>query len=106
MSLKELLKKPMFKVLTNKYILVTAVFIIWMIFFDENSWLNHQRLNREINDLTKEQKYYKTQIEKDKKIINDLKSDKSAEKFAREEYKMKKKDEDIYIIKYDTLPKK
>lgn len=106
MTLKKLTKKPAFKILTNKYLLVTIVFVVWMIFFDENSWINHQKLNKEINDLTKEQKYYKTQIGKDKKIIDDLKKEENAEKFAREEYKMKKKNEDIYIIKYDTLPKK
>lgn len=105
MDLQKLKKKPLFKFLTNKYVVVTLLFVTWMFFFDENSWLNHQKLNKEINKLQKEQEYYKSQIQDDKKIINDLKDDKKAIKFAREKYKMKKKDEDIYIIKYDTLPK-
>lgn len=105
MPLRKLKEKPFFRILTNKYLLVAIVFCVWMFFFDENSFINHQKLSTEIYKLKKEQNYYKTQIEKDKKIINSLKSEKNAEKFAREEYKMKRKDEDIYIITYDTIKK-
>lgn len=105
MSLENLRNKPFFKIFTNKYVFVGLAFVIWMLFFDENSWLNHRKMNIEIDKLKKEQEYYKAEIEKDQKIIDNLKEDKKAEKFAREKYKMKKKDEDIYIISYDTIKK-
>ena len=44
--------------------------------------------------------YYKREIQRQRQYLNELKSDpKQMEKFARERYNMKKKDEDIYIIK-------
>ncbi len=103
MFLQDLKNKPYFKYLTNKYVLVGIGFSIWLLFFDENSWLNHRRMNAEIEKLKKEQEYYKKEIEKDQKIIQHLENDEKAEKFARETYKMKKKDEDIFIITYDTI---
>ncbi len=103
MSLQNLKKSSFFKFFMNKYVLVGVGFAIWMLFFDENSWLNHRKMNNEIEKLQKEYKYYETEIKKDKKIIDDLKEDDKAEKFAREVYKMKKKDEDVYIMTYDTI---
>ena len=41
----------------------------------------------------------KKRIEEDKRKLNELKtSNRNLEKFAREEYRMKKPDEDLYII--------
>tara|TARA_R110001583_G_scaffold43034_2_gene136811 strand:+ start:2080 stop:2313 length:234 start_codon:yes stop_codon:yes gene_type:complete len=77
-----------------------------MVFFDENSWINHNEFNNEINKLKKEKEYYKSQIDEDKELINKLDDKEELEKFAREEYKMKKENEEIYIIEYDTLNKK
>ena len=76
------------------------------VFFDENSILIHYEFNKEINKLKNEKNYYKTEIVKDKNIIDSLKNPKQLEKFAREKYHMKKENEDIYIIKYDTTKNK
>jgi len=74
-----------------------------MLFFDENSYLNHHELNKEIDKLEDANEYYQNQIATDGKIIENLKNPDSLEKYAREEYKMKKKDEDIYLIEYDSV---
>ena len=43
--------------------------------------------------------YYTKKIEEDKRKLNELKTDNdNLEKFAREQYRMKKKDEDLYIV--------
>jgi len=105
MTFKEFRKKPVVKFLSNIYVLITLLFIIWMVFFDENSWLNHRELNREVDKLEKSAKYYEKEIKNDQKIIKNLKDPDSLERFAREEYRMKKEDEDIYIIEFDTLKK-
>jgi cell division protein FtsB len=76
-----------------------------MIFFDENSYLNHHELNKEINKLEKTNEYYKEEISHDDKLIKNLEDPDSLEKFAREEYKMKRKNEDIYIIEFDSVKK-
>jgi len=106
MTLIQFKNKPMVKIITNKYIVIFSVFIVWMLFFDENSLLNHMEFNNEIEKLENEKEYYKSEIYLDSVLINKLKNKKELEKFAREEYKMKKENEDIYLIEYDTLAKK
>ena len=106
MTFKQFKNKPIVKFISNKYIIVLSAFIVWMGFFDENSWLNHREFNKEIEKLQKEKKYYNTQIKQDTQLINKLKNKEQLEKFAREKHHMKKENEDIYIIEYDTLSKK
>jgi cell division protein FtsB len=88
-----------FKLPINRYIILFSVFAIWVIFFDNNSLLNRFELQGDINKLEKERGYYQDKIKKDNKKILELKTNKkNLEKFAREQYLMKKKNEDIYII--------
>nr|BFF40049.1 hypothetical protein BACY1_18540 [Tenacibaculum mesophilum] len=44
-------------------------------------------------------------IKKDKKTIQQLQDSLQLERYAREKYLMKKEDEDIYIIEFDTIKK-
>ncbi|WP_457609866.1 FtsB family cell division protein [Lutibacter sp.] len=105
MTFRQFRNKPIVKIITNKYVIILSIFIVWMVFFDENSMLNHREFNKEINKLKSEKKYYKTQIKQDKELINKLKNNEELERFAREEYNMKKDNEEIYLIEYDTLVK-
>jgi len=41
------------------------------------------------------------EIEKDKKILKKLSDSTELEKFAREQYYLKKKNEEIYLIEYE-----
>lgn len=84
-------------------LIIFAVFLIWMIFFDENSYINKRKLNKEIKKLEKENTYYQNEIEKDNKTIKNLSNPDSLEKYAREKYKMKKKNEEIFLIEFDTV---
>lgn len=94
----------MLKYFKNIYIIVLLAFVIWMVFGDSNSLLIHNVLNKDINKLENEKEYYKKEIIKDNKAIKELKKEKGLEKFAREEYYMKRENEDIYIIEYqDSL---
>ncbi len=72
-----------------------------MLFFDTNSWLIHRTLDKELNVLEENKKYYQTEITKDEKLIKILKDSSGLENYAREKYFMKKENEDIYIIEYD-----
>ncbi|WP_370478561.1 FtsB family cell division protein [Tamlana flava] len=94
-------KKKLLKPFKNIFLLILAVFAVWMIFFDANSWLIHHELNTEIDDLENEKEYYKKEIEKDKKDLKKLSSEEGMEKFAREAYYMKRDNEEIYIIEYE-----
>lgn len=101
MNYKDLKKKPWFKFMSNKYVLVLTVFIVWMLFLDSNSWLIHRELNQEIEEIEANKLYYKKEIESDKQILKELEDSIEIERFARETYFMKRPNEDIYIIEYE-----
>jgi len=103
MNLKRLRENKVFRFLSNKYVIVLVLFIVWMGFFDENSFLNQRELDEEIDKLENANEYYKKQIDADQNIIDNLNDPDSLEKYAREEYKMKRDNEDIFIIEYDTI---
>ncbi len=92
---------PFLKLLGNRYVLVLTVFIIWMLFFDNYSYLEHRVLNKEIEEIEDNIKYYKTEIKKDSASIKHLKNNDRVEKYAREKYYMKRENEDIYIIEFE-----
>ncbi|WP_298766010.1 septum formation initiator family protein [uncultured Polaribacter sp.] len=97
--------KKIFKILTNTFVLIFIPFLIWMLFFDDNSYLIHRKFDKEIEDLENTISYYKTKIAEDKAIIKKLEDSLQLERFAREKYLMKKENEDIYIIEFDTVDK-
>ena len=103
MKLKELRSKKWFKILSNKYVLLGLIFAIWMFFLDSNSWFIHHELNQEINELKENKEYYQKEISRDKAIIGTLEDSIELEKFARQKYYMKRPNEEIYIIEYDTV---
>lgn len=91
----------MLKYFTNIFLIIFAIFAIWMLFFDANSLLIHNELNNDIDDLNDEKEFYIKEIEKDNKELKKLSTDEGLEKFAREEYYMKRDKEEIYIIEYE-----
>ena len=103
MKFKDLRKKPWFRIISNKYVLIILVFAGWMFFLDTNSWFIHHELDQEIDELQDNKNYYQTEIAKDKAVIEKLQDSVELEKFARQKYYMKRSDEDIYIIEYDTV---
>ena len=94
-------RHPLLRFLTNRYFLVFAIFVVWMIFLDNYSLLDHQVLNKEINELEDNKKYYKDEIKMDQQKIKLLKNPEQIEKYAREKYYMKRDSEDIYIIEFE-----
>ncbi len=101
--LKNLKKKSIFKILTNIFVIILIPFIIWMLFFDENSYLVHNKFDKEIDELESTISLYKKKINEDKETIKKLQDSLELERFAREKYLMKKKNEAIYIIEFDTI---
>ena len=83
----------------NKYFITVLVFVIWMLFFDQNNMISQYRLNNKVNELKEEKAYYKQEIKKDRKAAMELKTNKKTlERYAREKYLMKRDDEDIFLI--------
>lgn len=87
-------------ILLNKYLIVFLIFSIFIVFFDEHNLIGRYKTYREIKNLENEVKFYKDEIEMTKKKKRELESDnENLEKFAREQYLLKKPNEDIFIIK-------
>ncbi|MDT0688338.1 septum formation initiator family protein [Salegentibacter sp. F188] len=103
MKWKDLRKKPWIRFLSNRYVLLSLIFAGWMFFLDSNSWFVHNELNQEVNELKENKEYYQNQIAHDKTIIQQLQDSVQLEQFARQKYYMKRADEDIYIIEYDSI---
>lgn len=103
MKFKELRNKRWFKILSNRYVLILLIFAFWMFFLDSNSWLVHHELDQEINELQTNKKFFKKEIAKDKLVIEKLNDSFELESYARQNYYMKRPNEDIYIIEYDTI---
>jgi len=83
----------------NKYWLVTILFLAVTFFIGDSSLYNRYKHDEKIRSLENEINRYKKEIEQNKKKIQELQTDKvGLEQFAREEYFMKKADEDIFII--------
>ena len=91
--------KKIFPFLKNKYILTGIIFFIWLLIFDNNNLIDRFKGMRELKQFEKDRGYYLEWIETDSKQMNEIKTNnENLEKFAREQYLMKKEDEDIFII--------
>ena len=87
------------RALRNKYMLAASIFLVWLLLFDQNNLTDRRKSSREYNQLLQEKEYYLNKIQEDRRRINELKTDNdNLEKFAREQYLMKKDNEDIFII--------
>lgn len=85
--------------LRNKYLLTIILFIIWLLLLDSNNLVSRFKEMKDLRKLRSEKEYFVRRIEEDRKKLNELKTnDQNLEKFAREQYRMKKPDEDLYII--------
>ena len=73
--------------------------LTWIALFDKYSFIDRLQLRSKINQLENEQKYYREKIEEDKRKKEELFGNRdNLEKFAREQYLMKRENEDIFII--------
>jgi cell division protein FtsB len=87
---------PVFR---NKFILTIIFFIIWITFFDSNNLISRYKEHSQLRKLRKEKEFFTEKIASDKQKLYELKTNnQNLEKFAREQYKMKKPDEDLYIV--------
>lgn len=85
--------------LRNKYILTLAIFILWMLLFDSSNWLDIMATYKRIRKFEKEKMYYLEKIEADRNRLEELRTNnENLEKFAREQYLMKRADEEIFVI--------
>ena len=86
-------------ILRNKFVLTILIFIVWILLLDSNNLIDRYKDMRELHKLKIDKEHYIKRIEEDKQKLHELKTDNhNLEKFAREQYHMKKPDEDLYLI--------
>lgn len=82
--------------LRNKYFIALVLFFAWMLFFDKHDFLTQYQLNQSLNKLEMDREYYTKKMEaaEQERLEREL----NREKFAREQYYMKRANEDVFII--------
>lgn len=81
-------------------IIVLVVLIAMLFIFGDSSLLKRRKYEKEIKDLKTQIEYYREQTEIDKAKLEELQSSlDNLEKYVRENYLMKRKDEEVFIIK-------
>lgn len=82
--------------LVNKYVIVTSIFIIWLLFFDNHNFLAQRKLSNTLRKLELEEQKYKDLIEEVK--IEKIELERNKEKYARENYYLHKDNEEVFIF--------
>lgn len=87
------------KLIRNPYLPVLVVFGVWMLFFDENNVVRQYRKYAALSSLLEKKTYYKQQIAETNKELAELTTNPvTQEKFAREHFRMKRDNEDVFVI--------
>lgn len=98
MNLNPKLKKIIDR-LNNKFVIASLIFLLWILFFDQNNLLNRISDLRNLREMKAQKEYYAKKIETDIQRTKELETDDdNLEKFAREQYLMKKANEDVFVI--------
>jgi cell division protein DivIC len=88
-----------FSVLKNKYLLALLVFAFVMFFFDQNDIFVQMDRSDQLSVLQAKKKFYQNEIAKTQKELSDLQNNPAAiEKYARENFYMKKPNEDLFLV--------
>jgi cell division protein FtsB len=91
--------QPYINWLTNRYVLAFSLATVWMLFFDQYDLRSQYQLHQKIKEMEEDKVYYQTQIKamiSEKELL--LTDPDKLETFAREQYFMKKEEEDLFII--------
>ena len=94
---KKIAKLPV--AVRNPFLPAFLLFAVWMIFFDENNVLTQYRKYSELSDLKEKKSFYVEQIAETNKEFAELTTNPATqEKFAREHFRMKRDNEDVFVI--------
>ena len=96
-KLREIWEKYLSRI--NKYWFVTLIILVPTFMIGDSSLIMRMRYDEKINDLEREIRMYQEKISKDKENLKLLNTDpNNLEKFAREQYLMKRDNEDLFLF--------
>ena len=88
-----------YKSLKNKYVITLVIFTVWILFFDKTNVKNWVSESGKNSRMEREKKYYEDEIIKVDNQLRLLRSNnESFQKFAREEFYLKRDNEEIFLI--------
>jgi cell division protein FtsB len=93
------MKKWWLPYVKNKYFLTAAAFLVWMFFLNDIDLIYIMKRRAEVRNLKAQVVQLKADTEQAKESLTDLNNPATLEKFAREEYLMRKPLEDVYLVK-------
>lgn len=86
-------------IVKNKFFIASCAFVIWMFFFDRYDVATQYSFQSEKSKLEYEKEFYTTEINNIEMSIKDVQYNQTEiQRIAREKYKMKKDNEDVYVI--------
>ncbi len=98
------INKNINKWVLNRYIITIVLFVVWLVFFDENNLISQIQARGELNKLRAEKQYFSDKIDDYTFQLNALDTDPGfVEKYAREHYYFSKENEDIFVVELDTI---
>jgi len=93
------MKKSILKFVVNKYFITGISFLVWIMFFDQNDLFLLAERKNEVDQLEDNIKYLDVEINKMAVEYNALMNNSEVlEQYARETFKMKHAQEDVYVI--------
>jgi cell division protein DivIC len=91
--------KSIIRLLRNKYLVASGIFLVWVLFFDSRDIFSQAGKKAELNSLLDTKRFYEQEIRVARKQLTDIQNNAAAlEKIAREKYKMKKPNEDLFLV--------
>jgi cell division protein FtsB len=82
----------------NKYLIITIIFLVWVLFFDADNVFSHYERRVELKELEARKNFLKQETQKEMDLNKQLTSNPDVvEKMARELYYMKKSNEVVYV---------
>lgn len=81
------------------WIISTAIVVLFTLVFLGQNLLHALSLKRDIARLEEEQEQYQERILRDSTLVEQLRHDDYLEEFAREQFGMQRKGEEVFIIK-------
>lgn len=95
--------KKLYNIFKNKYVIFILIVLVWGFFIDDNGIKTSLVLNGKKKELQEEKLFLQAKITQDSANIEMFKNNLSEyEKYGRENYYMKRQDEDIFIVTKET----
>jgi len=88
------------KLVQNKYVVASILFMVWVTFINDIDLIFIMKSKSELNEMKEQLDYYEEQNQQTSESLAEITSDKNTlERFAREQYFMKRSNEDIFVIR-------